>query len=168
MHFIARAYGVLRVKTCYGPRCTPSVSRESVRAHSDSMLKWQAAAFSSGLPSEKGNRLGFSDLMLFWDVDTQLDFMMPGGSLYIAGAEKIIPNLRELTAWAGSRAFSKRGGRLVETDDLQGKPGCGTRPKPFRNQLRLRSEPVEGGSKISFRPHTSQRKSCTRILESYI
>jgi nicotinamidase/pyrazinamidase len=40
--------------------------------------------------------------MLFWDVDTQLDFMMPGGSLYIAGAEKIIPNLRELTAWAGS------------------------------------------------------------------
>ena len=39
--------------------------------------------------------------MLLWDVDTQVDFMIPGGSLYVAGAEKIIPNLRELTAWAG-------------------------------------------------------------------
>ncbi len=40
--------------------------------------------------------------MLFWDVDTQVDFMVPGGSLYVPGAEKIIPNLRALTAWAGS------------------------------------------------------------------
>jgi len=40
--------------------------------------------------------------MLFWDVDTQVDFMIPGGSLYVAGAEKIIPNLRRLTAWAGT------------------------------------------------------------------
>jgi hypothetical protein len=31
--------------------------------------------------------------MLFWDVDTQVDFMMPGGSLHIAGAEKIIRSL---------------------------------------------------------------------------
>jgi nicotinamidase/pyrazinamidase len=40
--------------------------------------------------------------MLFWDVDTQADFMIPGGSLYVAGAEKLIPNLRRLTAWAAS------------------------------------------------------------------
>jgi nicotinamidase/pyrazinamidase len=40
--------------------------------------------------------------MLFWDVDTQVDFMIPGGSLYVPGAEKIIPNLRALTAWAGN------------------------------------------------------------------
>jgi nicotinamidase/pyrazinamidase len=39
--------------------------------------------------------------MLFWDVDTQVDFMIPSGRLYVAGAEKIIPNLRGLTAWAG-------------------------------------------------------------------
>ncbi len=33
---------------------------------------------------------------IFWDVDTQADFMLPGGKLYVPGAEKIIPNLRRL------------------------------------------------------------------------
>lgn len=40
--------------------------------------------------------------MLFWDVDTQKDFLVPAGRLYVSGAEKIIPNLRELTLWAGA------------------------------------------------------------------
>jgi nicotinamidase/pyrazinamidase len=39
--------------------------------------------------------------MLFWDVDTQVDFLNPAGRLYVPGGEKIIPNLRRLTAWAG-------------------------------------------------------------------
>lgn len=34
---------------------------------------------------------------IFWDVDTQADFMMPGGHLYVPGAEKLIPNLNRLT-----------------------------------------------------------------------
>ncbi len=33
---------------------------------------------------------------IFWDVDTQADFMLPGGKLYVPGAEKLIPNLRRL------------------------------------------------------------------------
>jgi nicotinamidase/pyrazinamidase len=37
---------------------------------------------------------------LFWDVDTQVDFMLPGGSLYVPGAEQIIPNLERLTQHA--------------------------------------------------------------------
>ena len=40
--------------------------------------------------------------MLFWDVDTQRDFLVPGGALYVPGAKKIIPNLHELTVWAGA------------------------------------------------------------------
>lgn len=33
---------------------------------------------------------------IFWEVDTQADFMLPGGKLYVPGAEKIIPNVRRL------------------------------------------------------------------------
>ncbi len=35
--------------------------------------------------------------VIFWDVDTQADFMLPGGKLYVPGAEKLIPNLSRLT-----------------------------------------------------------------------
>jgi nicotinamidase/pyrazinamidase len=35
--------------------------------------------------------------VIFWDVDTQADFMLPGGKLYVPGAEKLIPNLNRLT-----------------------------------------------------------------------
>jgi nicotinamidase/pyrazinamidase len=35
--------------------------------------------------------------VIFWDVDTQADFMLPGGKLYVPGAEKLIPNLKRLT-----------------------------------------------------------------------
>jgi len=36
----------------------------------------------------------------FWDVDTQNDFMLPGGKMYLKGAEKIRPALRKLYAFA--------------------------------------------------------------------
>ncbi len=35
--------------------------------------------------------------VIFWDVDTQADFMLPGGKLYVSGAEKLIPKMRCLT-----------------------------------------------------------------------
>ena len=34
--------------------------------------------------------------MIFWEVDVQADFMVPGGKLYVPGAEKIIPNINRL------------------------------------------------------------------------
>jgi nicotinamidase/pyrazinamidase len=33
---------------------------------------------------------------IFWEVDAQVDFMLPGGRLYVPGAEKIIPNIGRL------------------------------------------------------------------------
>lgn len=41
--------------------------------------------------------------LVFLDVDTQVDFMLPGGALYVPGAESIIPNLRRLVAYAATR-----------------------------------------------------------------
>lgn len=38
--------------------------------------------------------------MLFWDVDTQVDFISPGGRLHVPGAESIVPNLARLTQCA--------------------------------------------------------------------
>lgn len=34
--------------------------------------------------------------IIFWDVDTQQDFMLPGGKLYVPGAEKLIPRIDRL------------------------------------------------------------------------
>ena len=34
---------------------------------------------------------------VFWDVDTQVDFMLPHGKLYVSGAEALTPNLALLT-----------------------------------------------------------------------
>jgi nicotinamidase/pyrazinamidase len=35
--------------------------------------------------------------LIFWEVDTQADFMLPGGKLYVPGAERLLPNIRRLT-----------------------------------------------------------------------
>jgi nicotinamidase/pyrazinamidase len=37
---------------------------------------------------------------IFWDVDTQYDFMRADGRLYVPGSEEIIPVLRRLTQYA--------------------------------------------------------------------
>ena len=38
-----------------------------------------------------------SSKQVFWEVDTQADFMLPGGKLYVPGAERLLPNIRKLT-----------------------------------------------------------------------
>jgi len=35
--------------------------------------------------------------VIFWGVDTQADFMLPDGKLYVPGAEHLLPNLIRLT-----------------------------------------------------------------------
>jgi nicotinamidase/pyrazinamidase len=49
---------------------------------------------------------------VFWDVDTQYDFMKADGKLYVAGSEEIIPVLKQLTDYA-----HRKGIRIVASAD---------------------------------------------------
>jgi len=50
--------------------------------------------------------------IIFWEVDAQADFMLPGGKLYVPGAEKIIPNIQRLV-----KAATDAGVFLVSSGD---------------------------------------------------
>jgi nicotinamidase-related amidase len=45
----------------------------------------------------EGRSLMVSRNFIFWEVDAQRDFVLPGGKLYVPGAEKLLPNIRRLT-----------------------------------------------------------------------
>ncbi len=50
--------------------------------------------------------------LVFWDVDTQYDFMHADGKLYVPDSEAIIPNLKRLTDFAHARGI-----RIVASAD---------------------------------------------------
>src|SRR2546422_10104555 len=50
--------------------------------------------------------------LIFWDVDTQYDFMRVDGKLYVPDAEQIIPQLAQLT-----RQAHEHGVRIVASAD---------------------------------------------------
>src|SRR5262245_42446191 len=45
--------------------------------------------------------------VVFWDVDTQADFMLPEGKLYVPGALDIVENLSRLTRHARTRRIPR-------------------------------------------------------------
>jgi nicotinamidase/pyrazinamidase len=56
--------------------------------------------------------------LVFWEVDTQKDFMQPGGKLYVPGAERLLPNIQRLTdAAREGRVFLVSHGCFHTKDD---------------------------------------------------
>ena len=49
-------------------------------------------------------------MKLYFDIDTQIDFMFPAGALYVPGAEKLLPLIATL-----SRAAVAGGGKVIST-----------------------------------------------------
>ena len=60
-------------------------------------------------PDERASefgRLAVKKDVIFWDVDTQYDFMMPDGKLYVPGAEEIVEQVSEIRKFALVNGFS--------------------------------------------------------------
>lgn len=90
---------------------------------------------------------------ILWGVDPQADFMLPGGKLYVPGAEKLLPNLRRLTdAARQDRAFLVSHGCFHTPDDpefkifpphcVKGTPGSEFVPEALTDRVaRVPNEP---------------------------
>jgi nicotinamidase/pyrazinamidase len=63
--------------------------------------------------------------VIFWDVDTQHDFMKADGKLYVPDAEHIIPNLKKLTDFAhghGLRIVASADDHVPEHPEISASP----------------------------------------------
>jgi nicotinamidase/pyrazinamidase len=83
---------------------------------------------------------------VFWEVDTQADFMLPGGKLYVPGAERLLPNIRRLTdAARQGRVFLVSHGCYHTKDDpefktfpphcIKGTPGSAYVPEALTEKV---------------------------------
>jgi len=65
---------------------------------------------------------------IFWEVDVQSDFILPGGKLYVPGAERLLTNIKRLTDLARQdRVFLVSHGDFHSPDDAEFKifpPHC--------------------------------------------
>ncbi len=84
--------------------------------------------------------------VVFWEVDTQKDFMLPGGKLYVPGAERLLPNIRKLTdAARQGRVFLVSHGCYHTKEDpefktfpphcIKGTDGSGFVPEALTNKV---------------------------------
>jgi len=87
-----------------------------------------------------------SSNLIFWEVDTQADFMLPGGKLYVPGAERLLPNIRKLTdAARQDRVFLVSHGCYHAENDpefttfpphcIEGSPGSAYVPEALADKI---------------------------------
>jgi nicotinamidase/pyrazinamidase len=62
---------------------------------------------------------------IFWDVDTQYDFVREGGKLYVPGAEQLIPSFKRLNEHAhaqGIRVIASADDHVPEHEEISDAP----------------------------------------------
>ena len=91
---------------------------------------------------------------IFWEVDVQRDFVLPGGKLYVPAAEKLLPNIRRLTdAARQGKAFLVSHGDFHTPNDpefkifpphcVKGTPGSELVPEAITEKVaRVPNEPT--------------------------
>lgn len=83
---------------------------------------------------------------VFWEVDVQRDFTLPGGHLYVPGAEKLLPNIKRLTdAARQGKVFLVSHGDFHPPDDpefktfpphcIKGTPGSELVPEALTDKV---------------------------------
>jgi nicotinamidase/pyrazinamidase len=63
--------------------------------------------------------------IVFWDVDTQYDFIYPDGKLYVRGSDEIVQNLERLTRYArkhGVQVIGEVDYHSFEDEEISEKP----------------------------------------------
>ena len=58
-------------------------------------------------------------MKVFFDIDTQLDFMLPAGALYGPGAESLIPKIAKLNRYAGEHGIPLISSTDAHPEDAQ-------------------------------------------------
>jgi len=87
-----------------GPRYPVAISAALEHLLEEAQERYRVAPETSRLarvPLEPG----LEEAVVFFDVDTQFDFMDARGALYVPGADQIVPNLRKLVACAQRRGI---------------------------------------------------------------
>lgn len=54
---------------------------------------------------------------VFFDIDTQIDFLFPAGSLYVPGAERLLPALSRLNRYAAAQGYSVVSSMCAHAED---------------------------------------------------
>jgi nicotinamidase/pyrazinamidase len=105
----------------------------------------RANVISLFVPPGRANFMS-SRSLIFWEVDTQADFMLPGGKLYVPGAERLLPNIHRLTdAARQGRVFLVSHGCYHTPDDpefktfpphcIKGTPGSAYVPEALTGKV---------------------------------
>ena len=103
--------------------------------------------------------------IVFWEVDAQADFMLPGGKLYVPGAEKIIPNIQRLV-----NAAIEAGVLLVSSGDSHSEDDPEFErfpPHCLRGKRRVRALCPKGSPRIFAPYRTMPPAKCPKHVLSF-
>lgn len=115
---------------------------------------------------------------ILWEVDTQADFILPGGKLYVPGAEKLLPQIEKLTdAARKGQAFLVSHGCYHSPDDpefavfpphcVKGTPGSEFVPQALTDSVvRVPNDPTGLPSDLGNHKQVLLEKQTLDIFES--